>query len=113
MTSQRGNHEGTIGWQAKQQRWRGAIQIGGTRKFFYGASRKDVADQFEKARKQHEMGLRIGAGSEPLATVLNRWLEDSVKTRCRPRTYTLYKQQVEAHIIPTLGQTPIAKITPR
>ena len=112
MKVRRGNHEGTIGWDAKRHRFRGAIQIARKRLFFYGATRKRVAEQFESARQRHAMGLAVEAASEPLSAFVNRWLEDSVKTRCRPRTYALYKQQVDAHIIPTIGDLPIGKITP-
>lgn len=51
------------------------------------------------------MGLPVGAGKEPLSKFFERWLEDTVKARSRPRTFRLYKQQVEGHIIP-VGSTP-------
>ena len=109
----RANQEGTIEWRPKENRWRGRIMLGGKRVYCYGASRKAVLTEFEKARQVREFGLPIGAGSEPLERFLQRWLEDCVKTRCRPRTYALYKQQVETHIIPTLGDIPLKKLTPQ
>ena len=44
--------------------------------------------------------------------VLGRWLEDCVKPRSRPRTYALYKQQVNTHIVPALGEVVLEKLTP-
>jgi hypothetical protein len=49
-----------------------------------------------------------GTGREPLAKFLARWLEDCVHPRSRARTFGLYKQQVEAHIIPAIGDIALA-----
>jgi hypothetical protein len=72
-----------------------------------------VIDGIERALRIHAMGVPVNAGKEPLSRFLARWLEDSVKPRSRPRTYGLYKQQVEAHIVPTLGEIPLEKLTPQ
>src|SRR5438552_6697051 len=109
----RANHEGTVTWRPRDGRWRGDIMLDGRRVSFYGASRREVLDLFQRARKVRECGLPIGAGREPLAKFLNRWLEDCVKPRCRPRTYILYKQQIESHIVPALGAVPLEKLTPQ
>jgi len=42
-----------------------------------------------------------------------RWLEDGVKPRCRPRTYAHYRQQIDSHIVPTVGNVPLARLTPQ
>ena len=78
-----------------------------------GLTRKAVLEEFERARQFRDLGLPVRAGKEPLGRFLRRWLEDCVKARCRPRTYELYKQQVEAHIVPTIGLIPLDKLTPQ
>jgi integrase len=111
--ARRGNREGSVRWRAKENRWRGQLMLDGTRVSFYGPTRQAVLDQFEKARQTRDNGLPVNAGREPLERFLRRWLEDSVKARCRPRTYALYKQQIDAHIVPTLGTIPLDKLTPQ
>src|SRR5882672_8615654 len=109
----RGNREWSIQLRRREGRYRGEIILDGQRRYFYGKTRREVLDQFAKAKKLHEMGLPVEAGREPLNKFLTRWLEDSVKPRSRPRTYCLYKQQVESHIIPTVGDIPLEKLTPQ
>jgi integrase len=111
--ARRGNHEGNVQWRERKNRWRGELVLDAQRRYFYGKTRKDVLGQSERARKLRDLGLPVGAGEEPLSKFLTRWLEDCVKPRCRPRTYALYKQQVGSHIIPTLGDIPLDKITPQ
>jgi integrase len=113
MANKRGNGEGNIQWRQRERRWRGELALDGRRRYFYGETRAEILERFDKARKLHQMGLPVDAGKEPLSKFLNRWLEDSVKPRSRPRTYALYKQQVDAHIIPALGEVLLEKLTPQ
>jgi integrase len=87
--------------------------LGGKRTYVYAATREEALDGLRKARDAHDLGLPVDVGREPLKHFLERWLEDCVKPRCRPRTYTLYRQQVSSHIVPTLGDTPLLKLTPQ
>jgi integrase len=89
------------------------MRVAGKRQYFYGPTRQAVLDQFEEARKIHDLGLPVGAGREPLSKFLTRWLEDCVRPRCRQRTHSLYRQQVETHIIPAIGDIPLDKLTPQ
>ena len=111
--ARRGNQEGSVEWRPKENRWRGRMMFDGKRIYVYGITRKAVLDQFKKARQIHDLGLPINAGRESLERFLERWLEDCVKARCRPRTYALYKQQVKAHIVPTIGTIALDKLTPQ
>jgi hypothetical protein len=111
--ARRGNHEGNVQWRERENRWRGELILDEQRRYFYGKTRKDVLGQFDRARRLRDLGLPVGAGQESLSKFLTRWLEDCVKPRCRPRTYALYKQQVDSHIIPTLGDIALDKVTPQ
>jgi integrase len=50
---------------------------------------------------------------QTVGTFLDRWLEDAVKPKVRPRTYASYSQLVRLHIKPVLGSTMLAKLTPQ
>lgn len=43
---------------------------------------------------------------------LETWLEQSVKRQNWPRTYDKRKADVHRHIIPAIGKTPLARLTP-
>ena len=75
----------------------------------------------EEARKRAALIIaRIKAGEEavpePLATKLaegptvaalaERWLEDHVAVRCKPKTAATYRQVVGKHVLPALGGMP-------
>src|SRR5438105_1195902 len=109
----RGNREGSVQYRRAENRYRGEMILNGKRRYFYGDTRADVLEQFAKARKLQEMGVPVDAGSETLKKFLTRWLEDSVKPRSKPRTHALYKQQVESHIIPAVGDVRLDKLTPQ
>ena len=111
--ARRGKQEGSVAWRPQEHRWSGQLMLAGKRMYFHGATRQAVLDQFKRAREVHALGLPANAGKELLAQFLERWLEDSVKVRCRPRTYALYKQQVNAHIIPAIGNVALDKLTPQ
>lgn len=46
-----------------------------------------------------------------LSGALDRWLEDDVRPRCRPRTYQNYESYVRLHIKPVLGERELAAIS--
>ena len=100
-------------WRPKEGRWRGEILLEGKRRYYHGDTRAAVLGQIARAKELQRMGLPVGAGKESLEKFLGRWLEDCVKPRSRPRTYALYKQQVNTHIVPALGEVVLEKLTPQ
>lgn len=47
-----------------------------------------------------------------LAAFLDQWIKDVAPT-LRPRTHERYAQMLTLHVIPTLGRTPVARLTPQ
>jgi integrase len=51
------------------------------------------------------------AGRTTLEKYAKEWLAH--KTNLRPRTHELYEHQLDAHVLPTLGDVELAKLTPK
>jgi site-specific recombinase XerD len=56
--------------------------------------------------------VNIAPAQQTLKAFLKHWLEQTVKRFNRPRTYDKYAADVRHHIIPSIGQHQIAKLTP-
>lgn len=50
-------------------------------------------------------------GKEPFSDYLLGWLGSYAKTNVRPSTYKSYEDNINKHIIPELGKTPLNKVT--
>ncbi|MBI4235858.1 MAG: site-specific integrase [Chloroflexi bacterium] len=109
--SKRGNSEGSI-YQRKDGRWVASVSLpNGRRKTFYARTRADVARRLQEAQRALQDGLPVTQGRTPLASYLERWLEDSARQTLRPRTFTDYQRIVRLHIAPEIGRTPLARLT--
>jgi len=47
-----------------------------------------------------------------VADLLRHWLDDHAAPHVRPRTLHLYRDTIERHLIPALGDVPLATLTP-
>jgi integrase len=111
MAKQRGHGEGTIAQRA-DGRWVAAISLeSGKRKYYYGATRKEVADKLKIAQREQQLGRLITAPEQPFATFLTRWLEDSAKLDVRGTTFESYARVIRLHVVPALGKTLLSKVT--
>ena len=113
----RGHNEGTI-IQRKDGRWCAAMSGGYKdgklqRKFYYGATRKEVSDKLDEGRENLKKGIAPVIGRQTLAQFLETWLTECVKPRVRAATWISYDQQVRVHISPALGHIDLTKLTPQ
>jgi len=113
----RGQNEGSI-YKRKDGRWASVLNLGYQggklkRKYFYGATRKEVNDSLTAEQEKLRKGLPIVVERQTLKQFLERWLEDSVKPTVRPATYVSYEQQVRVHIAPALGHHQLTKLGPQ
>lgn len=85
-------------------RWEARIPLpNGSRKSYYGDTKKAVADQLKAARHDLEAGLDLSADRLTVETFLNDWLRDVVKATTRPKTAHSYASMVRLHIVPRVG----------
>lgn len=116
MTKKRGQGEGNI-YKRTDGRWAARVSVGyrngkRSRRWVYGKTRADVANKLRALIVAHQDGTLVAPGRETVAQFLTRWLEDSAKSKLRPRTYASYSQVVRLHIEPNLGRVPLQRLAP-
>lgn len=108
----RGNGEGTI-YQRGDGRWVAQASLpGGGRKAVYGKTRREAADKLAVIHQQLSAGVPVTSGNATVATWLRQWIEARCRPRVRPLTLRSYVLHVERHIIPALGNVPLATLSP-
>jgi integrase len=88
------------------------VEIDGRRRWVYGRSRKEVAAKLAEVVEKAKAGVSPAADRITVKEYLERWLEDTVRRRVRPKTYRGYEQLVRLHIVPALGRQRLSKLTP-
>ncbi len=109
----RANGEGGIR-QRKDGRYEARLTLAdGTRWSICHQSREKVASALAKAITDRNDGLPVRVdGKQTLKQFLEAWLT-AIKGSVRPATFDGYNNYVHTHIIPCLGKTRIAKLTPQ
>jgi integrase len=113
--SKRGNGEGSI-TRRSDGRWMARYMVqtaaGPKRKYIYGKTRQEVAEELSKALSDRASGFVFDAGTLTLGGYLDRWLSHSVRGSVRQRTFERYEQIARVHIKPTLGRIKLKALTP-
>jgi integrase len=93
-----------LGRDAQGKRRRKFVHVKGTRA---EADRRlrDILTGMDK-------GLPVTTSKETVAAYLERWLRDYVEIKVRPRTAESYRILVKRHIVPVLGDIPLARLQP-
>jgi integrase len=109
--ARRGHGEGSI-YQRKDGRWAASISLeGGKRKTFYGKTRKDVQEQLKTALYEQQHGKLATGPKQTVEQYFNRWLEEVHKPTIRISTYTKYRNLLDKHILPAIGNVQLNKLT--
>jgi integrase len=113
----RGHGEGGIYQRESDGQWCASVDLGfingkRKRKVIYGKTRKEVADKLKALHRDQAAGVNIAPAQQTVKAFLENWLEQTVKRFNRPRTYDKYAADVRHHIIPSIGQHQIAKLSP-
>lgn len=114
----RGPNEGST-TQRSDGRWMARLNLGydangkRQRKCFYGKTRKEVAAQLVAAQRDLQQGLPVAVERQTIAQFLDRWLNDVAKHTVRASTFESYGRRIARDIVPLLGRTALAKLTPQ
>lgn len=107
--ARRANGEGSIG-QRKDGRWFASISIGGKRRYVYGKTRRDVADQLQQIRQDTLLGVTTAPNSQTLEVYLKSRRERA--EHLRPTTAYLYDLLIRVHIVPNVGHVKLKDLAP-
>jgi integrase len=113
--AKRGQNEGSI-YQRKDGRWVACVSVSladgrHARQLFYGKKRHEVQDKLTVALADIQKGLPVVMEKRTVEQYLKWWLEEVVKRKNRPSTYTSYEHLVRNHLVPALGKIPLARLT--
>ena len=92
MGTRRGHGEGSIYFRESDQRWVTSVDLGyidgkRKRKAIYGKTCKEVAEKLKVLLRDQQQGLPIATERQTVGQFLERWLEEKVKIKNRPKTY--------------------------
>lgn len=111
MSSRRGHGEGTI-TKRGDGRWVGAVSVAnGERKWFYGATRREVQEKVTRALQAKQDGMLVVGPGQTVEKYLRYWLEDIVRHSVRPRTSEAYDLNVR-RVLPHVGKLRLNTLTP-
>ena len=114
--SRRANGEGSIYQRASDGIWVGAVSLqGGKRRVIYGRTQREVRQKVRELRAEVDEGVTAGAARVTVGAYLDTWLEVTLVAKVKagevkPRTYESYRDMVDLHISPHLGQRRLREL---
>lgn len=116
MGRRRGHGEGSI-YQREDGRWCASVDLGYVngrrrRKTIYGKTRKEVADKLKALHRDQAAGIAITTEQTTTTDFLERWLDQIVSQRNKPRTEQSYRDMIRLHIAPLIGHHQLTKLHP-
>jgi len=117
MGKRRGHGEGSI-HQRADGLWCAIADLGRgangkrKRKYIYGKTRKEVADQLKALHREMAGGVNATTDRQTVKTFLARWLTEVAAHRNKLRTHEGYERIIELYLNPYLGRILLAKLTP-
>lgn len=107
--AKRGNGEGSI-CKRPDGRWQGCVTLGRNdngrllRKYFYGKTRKDVADKINHALEDIHNNKFIYAKNNPTVSEwCTDWLWNYKRNAIKSKTFDQYETILRVHVIPNIG----------
>ena len=74
--------------------------------------KKEAQAYLNKVLTEKDTGTFIEPSKEILSKYLEHWLQTTAKQRVREKTFSSYQSLIHRYVIPTLGNSKLAKLTP-
>lgn len=114
--AKRGNGEGSI-CRRPDGRWQGCVTIERNdkgrlvRKYFYGKTRKDVADKLNQALEELRSKTFIYKSDNPtVGEWCSEWLWEYKRNSVKPKTFDQYETIIRTHIVPNIGDVRLVDL---
>lgn len=112
-TTRRPKGQGTE-WQDKTTKhWRWRITIRGEDHYVSDADRSRAKRKFAELVEQLRKGIDREGAQQILRDYLTTWLVTTIKRDVKTTTYNDYTKRCQIYITPTLGDYPLAALTPK
>ena len=112
VVKKKGNYYIAMEWTEKGERKTRSISVRKRLGLDRPALAREANALRDKIMHEQRQGVYIEPSDMPLKEYLEQWLEDYAKPNIRPKTYDIYKNMVDNHLIPGLGDTQIGKLRP-
>jgi integrase len=121
MAKRRGHGEGSI-VKRGDGRYEGRVDLGWQTvngkakrrsKSVYGKTKSECLEKLRSVQRDVEAGLPVRIERQTVEQYMTHWLEHTVRTNRRPKTYRSYEGLVRLHIIPALGRHQLQKLSPQ
>ena len=111
--TRRGNGEGSVFQRKSDKKWVASITLDdGKRKVLYGKTKKEVTEKLIKVRREQQQGMLSVTSKTKMSEYIEGWLEN-YKRGVRPNTHQRACEIMRLHILPTLGNIQLDKLTPQ
>lgn len=109
--------EGTVFFRASDQRWCGQLTLPSKdgkrrRKTVTGRTETEAKQKLAAERKRLMRDGDIPTATQTFGSWLNVWFTTIALQKIRPGTARTYRTLLERHIIPTIGNVQLEKLTP-
>lgn len=112
----RGNGEGSI-THRKNGGYAAVVSVPGpggtrTRKFYYARTRAEANAKLTKALRDLHLGMAPVNERTTVGQFLRQWFAETIESNRRPGTVAGYRNNIERHIIPAIGNVTLARLQP-
>jgi integrase len=115
-TRRRANGEGGVR-QRPDGRWEASIDLGDQdgrrrRKFYYGTTQAEAVAKLRAAHARQDARLPLANERKRTGQFLEHWYSAVLPATVKPATVSNYRTLLRTHVVPELGNIPLAKLSP-
>lgn len=112
VIKKKNNYYIAMEWTEKGERRTSSISVRKRLGLDRPAKAKEAKALRDKIMHEYRQGVYVEPSEMLLKGYLTQWLEDYVKPNVKPKTYDIYQNMVDNHLIPEIGAIPIGKLRP-
>ena len=111
----RANNEGSI-YKQRSGLWAACLHVGykdgkRVRQYYYGKTQQEAQKKRDDAKAALAAGQPLKPERATVGEYLDQWLEQIARRNTRPKTFATYRDLVNKHLKPGLGDEPLGKLS--
>jgi integrase len=112
--ARRGRGDGSIYWRESRKRWIAELPLeDGKTKYFSGKTYAEAQRQLNQAKLEQQQGKLATGPKRTVRQFLEHWLENIHRPNIRVNSYRIYRQLLDNHLLPALGQYQLQRLSPQ